>query len=161
MAKTATGLNEKQKQFCDEYLIDLNGTQAAIRAGYSPKTANEQAARLLANVSIQDYIAELQNKRNKRVQITQDEVVEKIIEVANRCMQAKPVTFMGRQVQDENGNNLWKFDSQGANKALDMLMKHLGGYAADNNQKPGVMNNITGFTSMEDAIKHFKEKLGE
>lgn len=49
-------MTPKQQRFCDEYLVDCNATQAAIRAGYSPKTANEQAARLLANVSIKAYI---------------------------------------------------------------------------------------------------------
>ena len=53
-------MTDKQARFCEEYMIDLNATQAAIRAGYSPKTANEQAARLLANVSIQNRIAQLQ-----------------------------------------------------------------------------------------------------
>lgn len=51
-------MNAKQKRFCDEYLIDCNATQAAIRAGYSPKTANEQGAALLAKVSIREYIDE-------------------------------------------------------------------------------------------------------
>lgn len=46
-------MTDKQDRFCEEYMIDLNATQAAIRAGYSPKTAREQAPRLLANVSIQ------------------------------------------------------------------------------------------------------------
>ena len=54
----ARKLTDKQKKFVEEYLIDLNATQSAIRAGYSPKTANEQGARLLANVSIQEAIAE-------------------------------------------------------------------------------------------------------
>lgn len=49
-------LTKKQKRFADEYLIDLNGTQAAIRAGYSKKTANEQSSRLLANVNIKQYL---------------------------------------------------------------------------------------------------------
>lgn len=51
-------MTEKQRRFADEYLIDCNATQAAIRAGYSPKTANEQGNRLLANVSIKAYIDE-------------------------------------------------------------------------------------------------------
>ena len=60
-------MTPQQKKFCDEYLIDCNGTQAAIRAGYSPKTANEQAARLLANVSIRSYIDEqLERIRNEK-----------------------------------------------------------------------------------------------
>lgn len=50
-------LTPKQQRFVEEYLIDLNGTQAAIRAGYSAKTANEQAARLLANASISAAVA--------------------------------------------------------------------------------------------------------
>ena len=46
-------LTNRQKRFVEEYLIDLNARQAAIRAGYSPKTAQEQASRLLANVKVQ------------------------------------------------------------------------------------------------------------
>jgi phage terminase small subunit len=57
--KRATQLNHKQERFCQEYLKDQNGTQAATRAGYSEKTANEQASRLLANVNIKARIAEL------------------------------------------------------------------------------------------------------
>ena len=123
-------LNEKQKQFCEEYIIDLNGTQAAIRAGYSAKTANEQAAQLLAKLSIQEYICELKNKRSERVKYSQDELMRDILEVKNRCLQANPVL-------DKEGNEtgIWKFDSNGANKALDMLAKHVGFYETDNKQK--------------------------
>lgn len=159
------GLNEKQKQFCEEFIIDFNGTQAAVRAGYSPNTANEQAARLLANVNIQAYLKELIENRNKRMRITQDEVVANIVEVMQRCMQAKPVTFMGRQVKDEEGNNLWRFDSQGANKALDMLMKHTGGYNADNQQKQALMTSVQKIfvtpDEVEEVDKHIKEVLGD
>ena len=128
-------LNEKQKKFCEEYIIDFNGTQAAIRAGYSKKTAYSMASENLRKPEVQAYLKELIENRNKRTGITQDEVVRDIIKVKDRCMQAEPVMFMGKQVQDEEGNNLWKFDSQGANKALDMLMKHTGGYDLDNKQK--------------------------
>lgn len=123
-------LNEKQKQFCEEYIIDLNGTQAAIRAGYSKKTANEQAAQLLAKLSIQEYIQKIKNKRSERVKYSQDELMRDILEVKNRCMQANPVL-------DKEGNEtgVWKFDSNGANKALDMLAKHVGFYETDNKQK--------------------------
>ena len=60
-------LTNKQTLFCQEYIKDFNATQAAIRAGYSKKTANEQAARLLANVSIQKNISELQNEVAKSI----------------------------------------------------------------------------------------------
>lgn len=51
-------LTQKQRRFADEYLVDCNGTKAAVRAGYSPKTANEQAAKLMANPKIHSYITE-------------------------------------------------------------------------------------------------------
>ena len=67
-------LTPKQARFVEEYLIDLNATQGAIRAGYSAKTANEQGAQLLAKLSIRGAVAEAQAIRSKRTEITQDEV---------------------------------------------------------------------------------------
>lgn len=161
----AIPLNEKQKRFCEEYLIDLNATQAAIRAGYSDKTANRIASENLSKLDIQEYIAQLQQTRQERLKITQDEVVEKIVEVANRCMQAAPVKFMGKQVKDSQGNNLWKFDSMGATKALDMLMKHLGGYALDNKQSHAQVNVVQKEYILPEEIKqfeeHYKNTVGE
>jgi phage terminase small subunit len=75
-------LNPKQLRFVDEYLIDLNGTQAAIRAGYSAKTANEQGARLLANVSISAIIKARQQERSERTEITQDMVLNRFWKIA-------------------------------------------------------------------------------
>jgi phage terminase small subunit len=68
-------LNPKQERFCQEYLIDLNATQAAIRAGYSEKTARQTAAENLSKPDIQKRIQELQNACAKRVEVTVDEVV--------------------------------------------------------------------------------------
>jgi phage terminase small subunit len=75
-------LNPKQERFCQEYIIDVNATQAATRAGYSVKTANQQAARMLANANIQARIAELQTQRQDRTQLTQDEVFESLGSIA-------------------------------------------------------------------------------
>ncbi len=69
-------LTPKQARFVEEYLIDLNATQAAVRAGYSAKTANEQGAQLLAKLSIRQAVAEAQVIRSKRTEITQDEVIQ-------------------------------------------------------------------------------------
>ncbi len=66
----------KQARFVEEYLIDLNATQAAIRAGYSAKTANEQGAQLLAKLSIREAVVEAQAIRSRRTEITQDEVIQ-------------------------------------------------------------------------------------
>ena len=75
-------LTEKQKRFAEEYLIDLNATQAAIRAGYSAKTANEQGSRLLANVSIQKAISKAIAERSGRTKISQDRVVNELAKIA-------------------------------------------------------------------------------
>lgn len=74
-------LNAKQRRFVDEYLIDLNATQAAIRAGYSAKTANEQGARLLANVNVQTLLTERMKDREKRTEITQDKVLAELAKI--------------------------------------------------------------------------------
>lgn len=61
-----TKLTDKQKRFVEEYLIDLNATQAAIRAGDAEKAANREGSRLLSNVDIQDEIQKAQNTRAER-----------------------------------------------------------------------------------------------
>lgn len=74
-------LTAKQQRFVDEYLIDLNATQAATRAGYSKKTANEQGSRLLANVSVSAAIHQRMNERSGRVEITQDMVLRELAKI--------------------------------------------------------------------------------
>lgn len=74
-------LTDKQDMFCREYLIDLNATQAAIRAGYSAKTANRIAAKLLSKVDIHNRIAELKSKRNEDVGIDADYVLRRLVEI--------------------------------------------------------------------------------
>ncbi len=107
-------LTDKQAKFCEEYLVDLNGTQAAIRSGYSPKTANEQASRMLAKVNIQERIAEKQSEASDRTSITVDFVLNGIKDIA---------------VEGEHENNRLK--------AFDMLGKHLGVYEKDNKLELG------------------------
>lgn len=74
-------LTARQRRFVDEYLVDLNATQAAIRAKYSKKTANEQGARLLANVSVQAAIQQRMKAREARTEITQDMVLRELAKI--------------------------------------------------------------------------------
>lgn len=69
-------LTPKQERFVQEYLVDLNATQAAIRAGYSAKTAREQASRLLSNVNVMEAVADGKAARTQRLEITQDQVLQ-------------------------------------------------------------------------------------
>ena len=75
-------LNDRQARFVAEYLLDLNATQAAVRAGYSPQSARTQAADLLTNPNIAAAIAEAQAARGRRTEVTADRVVLELARVA-------------------------------------------------------------------------------
>lgn len=98
-------LTNKQKLFVKEYLKDLNATQAMIRAGYSEKTAPEQASRLLRNVNVKDAIEKANEKRIKKVEIDAEWVLS----------QLKLNTELSRAMADFNASN----------KSLELLGKHL------------------------------------
>lgn len=74
-------LTDKQARFVQEYLIDLNATQAAIRAGYAAKDADVQGPRLLGNVGVREAIDKAQRKREKRTEITQDMVLHELAKI--------------------------------------------------------------------------------
>ncbi len=128
-----TGLTDKQEKFCQEYLIDLNGTQAAIRAGYSQKTANEIAAENLTKPSIINRLNELRKPLEEKTAVSQEWVRKRFKEISDRCMTAEPVMIYDGENWVESGE--YKFDSSGANKATEMLGKHLGFFEKDNKQK--------------------------
>ena len=114
-------LTAKQEQFCLEYLIDLNATQAAIRAGYSKHTAKDIACQNLAKLNIADRIAELKAERTARTLVDADYVIKGLLKVHERCMQEEAVT-------DKEGGSTgeYRFEHSGANKSLELLGKHLG-----------------------------------
>lgn len=93
-------LTAKRQRFAQEYVIDLNGTAAARRAGYSERTANEQAARLLANASVQAEVSRLMAERSKRTEINADHVLKRmaeidamdVLDIMNDDMSLKPVS---------------------------------------------------------------------
>lgn len=75
-------LTIKQERFVEEYLIDLNATQAAIRAGYSVKTAQEQSSRLLSNVIIQNAVQSARNAMSEHALVTREMVVKGLLKEA-------------------------------------------------------------------------------
>lgn len=120
-------LTDKQTAFVREYLVDLNATQAAIRAGYSERTASRIGPQLLGKTWVREAIEKAQAKRARRVEVTQDYVLSNLVEVVERTMQRAPVMDRkGEQVTDEEGRAVWTFDAKGANRALELLGKHLG-----------------------------------
>ena len=101
-------LTPKQEHFVAEYLIDLNATQAAIRAGYSKKTAHVIGPENLGKPIIAAAIARAQGDRTERTNITQDYVLESIVSAMERCK------------QDDT------FNAAGVFKGAELLGKHLG-----------------------------------
>ncbi|GIQ63615.1 terminase small subunit [Paenibacillus cisolokensis] len=75
-------LTAKQQRFADEYLIDLNATQAAIRAGYSPKSAEVQGSRLLSNAKVRAYIGERMAEHSRRTGVNQERIIRELARIA-------------------------------------------------------------------------------
>lgn len=138
-------LTPKQETFCREWIVDFNGTQAAIRAGYSEKSANVIASKLLAKANIKARVNELIEDRKAALAVTTDFVIRNLKEVLGRCKQEiRPLlNKKGDQVMDEDGNPLFVFDSRGANTALDLLGKHVGAFNKDTSGAGGGSNNTT------------------
>lgn len=101
-------LTAKQERFCEEYLIDLNATQAAIRAGYSAKTAGTISVENMQKPLIADKIAEMKAERSAETRIDAAYVLEMSNQLLGRCM-----------VEGEG------FNAAGAGKALDLIGKHI------------------------------------
>lgn len=101
-------MTDRQKLFVQEYLVDLNASGAARRAGYSERTSGIRAGKLMANPEVQAAIAQAMDERVKRTEITADYVLNNLRNIAERCM-----------VEED-------FNAAGANKALELLGKHLG-----------------------------------
>lgn len=94
----ARKLTPKQKLFVEEYLIDLNATQAAIRAGYSERNAFKIGSELLQKTTIQEKLQERMHDREVRTEITQDKVLKELAAIAfsNGSDFAKVVSKMGK-----------------------------------------------------------------
>jgi hypothetical protein len=92
------GLTDLQQRFVDEYLVDLNGTQAAIRAGYSPDSARQMASENLSKPYIQAAIAEARKAQQERTQVDADRVVTEAWNIV--LAEADPAAFASRAVRE-------------------------------------------------------------
>lgn len=119
-------LTPKQERFCQEYVVDYNGAQAAIRAGYSERTARNQACVLLTKPNILARVRELQAEQVQRLSISQDYVVLQLMETYARCMAVQPVMVWDPSAGGKVESGEYVFDSKGALRALELLGKHLG-----------------------------------
>ena len=153
-------LTPKQSRFVDEYLLDLNASAAALRAGYSKKTAYSIGHANLKKVEIEKAISERRENASERTKVTLDQVVREAARLAlfdprklfnangtpiaiqdldddtAACIAGLDVVNMGSG--DQIGQVL-KYKLAPKGQAIDTLMKHLGGYEKDNDQKIGTL----------------------
>jgi phage terminase small subunit len=106
-------LTAKQRRFVEEYLTDLNATQAAVRAGYSEQTAGQVGFENLKKPQIAAAVAKAMRERSEATKIDAEWVLKQAVEVHRRAMQeVKPIRNpkTGKQLYDDDGNALFKFN---------------------------------------------------
>lgn len=149
-------MEDKYKRFCEEYIIDLNGTKAAIRAGYAESGAAVRACELLASPEVQEYIAELKRKRSERTEITADMVLKELARLGFSDISAyydsgltlKELSELSKdktaaisqikvtETEFEGGSKKTiEFKLHDKLSALEKISKHIGFYEKDNTQK--------------------------
>ena len=134
-------LSPKEQRFCLEYIVDQKGGPAAVRAGYSARSADQIASRLLRKDKVAAKVQELLAEVKKDNLVTLEYVVNTLKEVVERCMTHEPVMEFDhtekKMVQKmaaklEDGKlkevGIFEFDSSGANRALELLGKHIGAF---------------------------------
>lgn len=161
-------LTDKQEQFCLEYLIDLNATQSAIRAGYSKKTAYSIGQENLKKPEIQNRISELKEERSKKVSLTAldvlkelknfaySDITETILLTTDQIKELSPdirrLITSYKKISKKYGEND-EFEEESVElrfvdkmKAFEMLNKHIGFYEVDNKQQNPAKNNFDNYS---------------
>lgn len=122
-------MTAKQQRFCDEYLIDLNATQAAIRAGYSEKYAHTNANKLLQNTTIKDFIASRMKEKESTLIADQDEVLKYLTSVMRGESQSEVVVVEGIGMGTSEARTMQKApDEKERLRAAELLGKRYGLY---------------------------------
>ncbi|RXG18724.1 phage terminase small subunit [Leeuwenhoekiella aestuarii] len=151
-------LTPRQKRFCEEYVIDLNQTQAAIRAGYAKRSAKEQASRLLTKDNILDYVQKLKDGVFEKLNFTHQDVIQKLDQWVNSDItivlglsvdEVKSLPIEVRKLIKSFKHKRKTIKTQDKTvvedyiecsfvdkeSALEMINKHNGFYKLDNSQK--------------------------
>ena len=137
-------LTAKQQRFCDEYLIDLNATQAAIRAGYSSNYANTNASKLLQNTTINEFIKNRMDEKEKGLIADQDEVLKYLTSVMRGESKASVVVVESTGDFMSTAREMQKApDEKERLKAAELLGKRYGLYKDTVNETVDMELKIT------------------
>ena len=122
-------MTERQKRFCDEYLISLNATQAAIKAGYTKKYANTNASKLLQNTAIKEFIEQRMAEKESKLIADQDEVLKYLTSVLRGESQSTEIIVEGTGNGCSEARTIQKEPSEKDRlKAAELLGKRYGLY---------------------------------
>lgn len=137
-------LTAKQQRFCDEYLIDLNATQAAIRAGYSKKTANRIGTENLSKLVIREYIENRMAEKEAALIANQDEVLKYLTSVLRGQSVSTEIVIEGTGDGCSEARTIEKEPSEKDRlKAAELLGKRYGLYTEKVEEKVDMELNVT------------------
>lgn len=127
-AEIGKWLDDREKKFHREYLVLMNGTKAAISAGYSSKngSAAVQASRLLRCPVGQAYRQAIFRESVEDITISRESICLKLFEIFQRCMSAVPVMEYDHDLKEYVETGTWQFDAKGATKALAQICTLMG-----------------------------------
>lgn len=144
-------LNERQQRFCDEYLIDLNATQAAIRAGYAEKYAHTNASKLLQNTTIKEYISKRMAEKEKELIADQDEVLKYLTAVMRGKTKAEVIVVESTGDFSSKARAVQKApDEKERLRAAELLGKRYGLYSEKVDLSGAIPVVISGSDELED-----------
>jgi phage terminase small subunit len=123
--RTEKRLGEKQKRFVREWLIDMNGTRAAIRAGYSAKSAANTASRLMKDPDVQAYRNELLKAKFDELGITRHSLAVEVYEMMQKCKGGTPHMVWNSDTKTYEPDGTWEQNEKGLYKGAELLSRLL------------------------------------
>lgn len=147
-------LSAKQSRFIEEYLIDLNATQAAIRAGYSEKTAGSQAHDLLKKPEIAQEVQDAKRRRSEATGITQERVLKELARIGFSDVR-KTLSSGGGLIDPQD----WDDDTAAAISSLEVVTVHRGDEDEDGNKIPERVHKIRSWDKLS-ALEKLARHLG-
>ncbi|HZV12657.1 MAG TPA: terminase small subunit [Candidatus Kapabacteria bacterium] len=146
-------LSDKQEAFCREYLNDYNATQAAIRAGYSQRSAHAHAWEIISNPAVRARIEELKQEYFEQLELDSYYVLARLKQIVERAMQEKQT-----RGKDGKKNGTSQFNTITAIRALELIGKYLGMFP---NSKTHITITPEEIQNMnDDELERFARKLG-
>lgn len=143
-------LSERERRFCEEYIIDYNASRAAVAAGSPAEHGSQRGWELLQRPEVQEYLRFLKSEQSVRTKITADYVLGRIVETLERCNQ-EVVPYRDRkgnhvEIENKEGEfaKAYVYDAKNVLKAAELLGKHLALFT-------DVVDNRMTFTQMPDV----------